>query len=153
MKNTTLIVSIVAVIVIIVVALLVGKGSDQPITSSSPSALAGVSVSPSTSVRPTASSGAVSLSYANALTKYANTRYQFDAQCQVIPNQRVVKTGTAIMLDNRSGDARTISVGAAKYSMAGYGFRIVTVTAKTFPTTLLIDCGSAQNVGKVIIER
>lgn len=153
MNNNKLIVGVVIAVVIVVVILLVGKGGSQPVASSSPTTSSIVSTAPTTSVRPTASSGSASLSYTNALTKYAGTRFQFDAQCQAIPSQRVIKTGATIMLDNRSGDARTIGVGTTKYYVAGYGFKLVTLTAKTFPTTLLIDCGTAQNVGKIIIEK
>lgn len=152
MKNTILVVVLIVAVVVILVV--VGGRSDNGdgIPTASPSESAMVSASPQTSANPHASV-APTLSYEEASKKYAGTRIQFDARCQAIPNYITIKKGTAIMLDNRSGDARTVSVGTVKYSLAGYGFRIVTPSSATLPATLLIDCGSAQNVGQILIQK
>jgi hypothetical protein len=63
-----------------------------------------------------------------------------------------VKNGTSVMLDNRSGDARTFAVGGVFYSIAGYGWKIVTPTSKDLPATLYLDCGSARNVGTLLLQ-
>jgi hypothetical protein len=155
MKNTTII-GIVVVIAILIIILVVGgrPNSDVAQNTASVSPSASASSSPTSSAKPAGTTVAPSnLSYSDAIKKYAGTRIQFDQYCQASPNQITIKKGTSIMLDNRSGDARTISVGSVKYVMAGYGFRIVTPTASVLPATLLIDCGSAQNVGKVIIQK
>ena len=147
MKNTTLVIVIVVVVAIIVVfAVAGGRSTNAPTTSPT------VTASSVVSKKPVATTGSISIAYADAIKKYAGTRIQFDAQCQASPNQITIKKGTAIMLDNRSGDARTISVGSVKYSLAGYGFRILTPTSPTLPATLVIDCGSAQNVGRINIQ-
>jgi len=92
------------------------------------------------------------LTYMQAVERYANTRIQFDQYCQGKPSSMSLKTGTSIMLDNRSGDARTIAVDGVKYQLAGYGFRIITLTSKTLPHTVKIDCGSARNVAQVLLQ-
>lgn len=56
------------------------------------------------------------------------------------------------MLDNRSGDARTFAVGGVFYSIDGYGWKIVTPSAKTLPATVYLDCGSARNVGTLLLQ-
>lgn len=151
------------VIVLVVGAIIVGlarqnpanapAGSESPSASVSPSATPTPSGAVRYTPKPTTGSGAVTLSYAEALQKYAGVRIQFDARCQASPNQITVKNGTSVMFDNRSGDARTIVVGAVTYSIAGYGFRIIPMNSRTLPATVRIDCGSAQNVAQIIIQK
>ena len=95
-------------------------------------------------------SGAASLSYAQALTKYANTRIQINASCQMTPLKVVYKVGTSVMLDNRSDSSKSVLFNGTRYSIAGYGFKIVTLnTAKTFQ----VDCGSSQNVATITVAK
>ena|ERR1043166_3667955 len=111
---------------------------------------------------PTATSGtgakpgqAMPQSYLDALAAYQGKRIQFDMYCQAIPTSLVYKNGVSLMLDNRSGDARTIKIGANSYSLAGYGWRIVKLSVPTsqLPATLNINCGSAVNVSKVLLQK
>lgn len=110
------------------------------------------------SVSPTPTSGistqkAGTTAYTKAVQTYANVRFQFDQYCQAIPQSMSVKSGRTIMLDNRSGDARVIKVGPNSYSLAGYGWRLVTVSSTTLPKTLYLNCGSAVNVGTLILNK
>ena len=90
----------------------------------------------------------------NQLVKDFNgRRIQFDARCQAIPSNVTYKNGTQVMFDNRSGDARWISVGGAEYYLSGYGYKILTLSSKTLPKTLYLNCGSAVNVGQILIQR
>jgi len=154
MKNK-FIIAVVAVIVLLIVVYVVSgniKKSSAPSPSSAPTA--NESVSPSPTVRPTSSATpSAVLNYQDAVKKYAGTRIQFDMYCQASPNQITIKKGSAIMIDNRSGDARTFAVGTVNFTLPGYGFRIMTPTSKTLPATQFIACGSAQNVGRVIIQQ
>ena len=95
---------------------------------------------------------AMSQSYLDALATYQGKRIQFDQYCQAIPTSLVYKNGVTLMLDNRSGDARTIKIGATAYALPGYGWRLVTLSSATLPATLSINCGSAVNVSKVVLE-
>ena len=98
------------------------------------------------------SAATASVTYTNLVKTYTNKRIQFDINCQAIPNNVTYKSGTTIMLDNRSGDARTISVGSTKYQLAGYGYAIITLYSKTLPKDLYLNCGSAVNVGKILLQ-
>lgn len=91
-------------------------------------------------------------SYNDALATYANTRIQFDQYCQAKPSRLSIAAGQKIMLDNRSGDARTFAVGGVKFTLPGYGWKIMTPTASKLPATLYVDCGSARNVATLILQ-
>lgn len=88
-------------------------------------------------------------SYEQLVAQYdkAGTRIQFDIACQAKPNQITVVRGTSIMLDNRSGDARWISVGSTGYNIPGLSYRIFPINS-----TASINCGSAVNVGQIIVQ-
>lgn len=90
--------------------------------------------------------------YEEALVTYANRRIQFDAGCQANPRSMTINNGTSIMFDNRSGDARWISLDETGYNIAGYGYKIIPVSASTLPYTVRINCGSAVNVGSILLQ-
>ncbi len=92
-------------------------------------------------------------SYDEALKMYGSRRIQFDMYCQAQPTNSTYKDGTYLMLDNRSGDARIVSVNKVQYRLAGYGWKIITLKSKTLPVTWFIDCGSAISVGKITIQK
>lgn len=91
--------------------------------------------------------------YTKLTVEYKDRRIQFDMNCQAIPNNITYKNGTKVMFDNRSGDARIITVGGVKYNFAGYGYKILTLSSNTLPKTLLISCGAAVNVGQILLQR
>ena len=103
----------------------------------------------------TAGVAPVTISYADALTTYANDRIQFDSLCQATPNTMAVKTGTKIMLDNRAPDARIIHLGdLGDFSVKGYGFKIVDLSlAGLTMNTIAVDCGTSQNVAVLTIQK
>ena len=148
-----------AVGVIVVLALVVwlaGKPTPAPMPTTSPSASVSTTATPvKTLVPPSTPTGAMPKSYGDAVTAYANARIQFDMYCQATPKTSVFKNGATIMLDNRSGDARTVKVNGVSYYMAGYGWRLVTLSlpVSKLPASLDIDCGSAQNVGTILLQK
>jgi hypothetical protein len=95
----------------------------------------------------------VSISYADALVKYADRRIQLDKNCQAIPNTVTYKDNTGIMIDNRSPNARTVKVGTT-YSIKPYGFRIIILPNVTAikSKTILVDCDSQQNVATILVQ-
>jgi len=145
-KNTWWLVG-VGIVVIALIVWAVGKNGGEMNNGESPTPTSSATTSPS------ATSAAATKSYQNALVTYANVRFQFDQYCQAIPKSMSVKSGRTIMLDNRSGDARVIKVGPNSYSLAGYGWRLVTVSSKTLPATLYLNCGAAVNVGTLILSK
>ena len=97
---------------------------------------------------------AATLSYSQALVKYANARMQLDANCQVnAQSQKMTFRNNAyLMIDNRSDVAHTVKVGST-FSVKAYGFKIVQLSSATLPVTWLVDCGSSQNVATVTIQK
>lgn len=91
--------------------------------------------------------------YSEVVTQYVGRHIQFDVNCQAIPTQTTFKNGTAVMFDNRSGDARTIKIGDVSYVFPGYGYKILTLSSSTLPKTLNLNCGSAVNVGSILIQK
>lgn len=98
----------------------------------------------------------VTMSYQKALETYKdNLRLQLSGAdfCQVSPNNVMYKNGTSIMIDNRSANTRNIKIGSTSYSIEGYGFKIVKLSSTTLPATLLMDCGTQQNIAKILLQR
>jgi hypothetical protein len=145
----------VVVILLVVVVMLRGKdGALNPDASPTPTASPSVSVSPTATPKPaaTAKPAAIPTNYGAAVVQYADRRIQFDMYCQANPVNNTYKNGTSIMLDNRSGDARTIVVNGVHYALAGYGWKIITLSAKSIPATWAVDCGAARNVSKILLQ-
>ena len=139
----------IAAVIIVVLAVwaFVNKSGTPLDLSGSPSP--SVSASPSTS----ATSGTGATTYSTLVAKYGTNRIQFDKLCQAIPSNPVFKTGTYVMFDNRSGDARIITIGGVKYSFLGYGYRVIKLGSTQLPATVKLDCGSAINVGTITVEK
>lgn len=93
-----------------------------------------------------------SLTYEQALVKYKDYRLQIDTQCRISPNNVTYKNKTNIMLDNRSPVSRTVKVGST-YTIKPWGFKIITVSASTLPSTLLVDCDKSQNVATILVQK
>lgn len=107
------------------------------------------------SVNAGVSSGAISLSYKDALVAYKDRRIQLNNQnglCQAVPNNVTYKNGTNIMIDNRSPQARTVKLGTT-FTIKGYSYKIVNVSSAILPATWLLDCGGQQNVATILIQR
>ena len=146
-------------IVVIVVAALTSvayiKVSNKklgPSSSASPSP----SVSTSPAVKKPASSGGSAQTapktYDQLVDEYKDRRIQFDQNCQATPNSITYNNETKIMLDNRSAQPAKVTVGGTSYSLIGYGWQLVTLSSKTLPKELQIDCGRAVNVGKILLQ-
>lgn len=90
--------------------------------------------------------------YTKLVAQYEGRRIQFDINCQAIPSNASYRSGTQIMFDNRSGDARYITIGGVSHYLAGYGYKILTLTSSELPKTVLISCGAAVNVGQILLQ-
>lgn len=96
--------------------------------------------------------GAVSISYANALVKYADRRIQLDKNCQAYPNTVTYKDNTGIMIDNRSAQSRSVKVGTT-FTIKPWGFKIVVLPDIYLKSkTLLVDCDKSQNVATILVQ-
>ena len=149
---------IVVVVAVVVVAYMMMKNGSQnylpsgELTLSSPTAspMPGVVKKGTGSSSPSASSAPKK--YTDLVKEYGDRRIQFDKNCQAVPSFVTFKNGTSVMLDNRSGDARVVTLGGVKYSLAGYGYQIVYLSSPTIPKQLMFDCGAAVNVGTVLLQ-
>ena len=150
-RNLNLIIFIVAAFLVIVIWAVAANKPIAPYLVDDSATDAVFTSTPLPKSGATGSSG--KLTYDQAVKQFEGRRVQFDAMCQAIPNNFTVKNGTQIMLDNRSGDARWVSLNNFGYHLSGYGFTIVTMSSKNLPLNVLIDCGSAQNVGQILIQK
>lgn len=92
------------------------------------------------------------LTYSEAVQLYKDRRIQFAPDCQVVPVSSVMRNGTKVMFDNRAAEARQVRLDRVSHFLAGYGFKIITLSSKTLPHTVMIDCGSGRNNGKIILQ-
>jgi hypothetical protein len=150
---------IIAVLAVLVVVTIVVRGHRAPIALQSPSPTPTPEVTPlpatptpKTVIRPRASVTPPVPTYAEVAQQYTGRRIQFDVYCQVFPIENTFIDGTDVLLDNRSPDDRVVAIGGVQHGLRGYGWKVVTMTAPELPATLAIDCGTAKNVGKVVIE-
>lgn len=91
--------------------------------------------------------------YTQLVTEYNGRRIQFDMLCQTVPSTVTYKTGTDVMFDNRSGDQRYISIDGKVYNFPGYGYKILNLKSSTLPYSLYLNCGSAINVGQILLQK
>jgi hypothetical protein len=148
----------IAIIIIIVVAAGVwwaqgGNIGSLVMTSASPTAMPSASKTPA--VKPKASNSPAptqSLSYTQLVQAYGTNRIQFDQNCQAQPATPVFKNGTSILLDNRSNQAREITVNGTKYSLGAYGYQVVTLSSSSLPKTLGVNCNSRVNVSSILLQ-
>ena len=68
------------------------------------------------------------------------------------PNPITFKNGTSVMLDNRSGSERTITLDGTPYRLSAFGFKILTLRSRVLPHTVAIDCGEGRNNGQIILQ-
>lgn len=89
--------------------------------------------------------------YTEMVVAYKDRTIQFNAQCQVPPlTQRGFKVGTDVMLDNRSSETKTITLGGVTHTLNGYGWKVVSLnTAGTF----MVDCNDSQNVTTITVQK
>src|SRR3989344_6457176 len=143
------------IVVVLVVALgywLMGKESGWVgDTSYSPNPTASLPVAKAgSSTKKSPAPVAPTRSYTEMVKEYEGRRIQFDQRCQMVPTSVTYKNGTSIMLDNRSSDAKTVKVGSNSYSLAGYGYQVVTLSGSSLPQEVSVSCGSV-NVGKILL--
>lgn len=95
------------------------------------------------------------LSYNDAMAQYRNVRLQF-SNCSGSPSSIVIKSGTPLMLDNRSENEVSITLDNNVYKIGGFGFRIVTVSNPSLPHTIDVACQMGENIryrtAKVLVQ-
>jgi hypothetical protein len=142
---------VIAVIIIVLFFVFYNKKAVVPVTTEN-SVPTTTEIESSQDLSETTGLGAVSISYTNALVKYADRRIQLDESCQAHPNNVTYKDNTGIMIDNRSSKTLTVKVGT-NFTIKPWGFKII-VLPNIYLTskTLLVDCNKSQNVATVLIQ-
>jgi hypothetical protein len=125
-------------------------------TTSSNSSMVNSSVSEPASVQDVGpqdiGAGSVSISYANALIKYADRRIQLDKTCQAHPTSVTYKDNTGIMIDNRSPQSRTVKVGTT-FTIKPWGFKIVVLPDVYLTSkTLFVNCDQLKNIATILVQ-
>lgn len=92
------------------------------------------------------------LSYSQLVAQYGSNRVQFDNNCQAQPSTAVFKNGTSILLDNRANQTRTIGVNGRIYTLAPYGYQVITLSTASVPQTLKLSCNNLVNVGTIQLQ-
>lgn len=92
------------------------------------------------------------LSYAEAVALFGTRRIQFDEKCNVEPSPITFRSGVSVMLDNRSPEARTITLDDTEYRIPAFGFKILTLRSRVLPHTVRVDCGEGKNNGQIILQ-
>ncbi len=93
-----------------------------------------------------------SMSYTQALNTYKDRKIQFGVDCAATPSNMTFRNNTNIMLDNRSAQSRTITLGTT-YTVKPYGFKIINLSSSTLPKTILVDCGQKQNIATILLQK
>src|SRR6478609_8513714 len=66
---------------------------------------------------------AATLAYEAALKLYGTDRIQFGDKCVILPIDPTFKKGTAVMFDNRSSTAKTITLDTTDYVIPAYDYK------------------------------
>lgn len=156
-KNRNLWILVAVAVVVLVIVWLAQSNSDDVGNVNLFGNKSTVSPSPSVSsvrniVKPKATSIPSVSNYSQLVKEYGSRRLQFDERCQMTPVSPTFKNGTKIMLDNRSGTAKTISVDAKNYQIIAYGYQVITLSGSSLPRTMAVNCGSSVNVGRILLQ-
>lgn len=92
------------------------------------------------------------LTYSQAINLYGPRRIQFDDNCQAIPNSLNIRNKESVMFDNRSAQAKTITVEGRRYTLKGYGFQVVRLESAQLPHAVTVDCGSGRNNASILLQ-
>ncbi len=93
------------------------------------------------------------MSYGDAVFKYGDRRIQFGENCAATPANSVWKTGTEVMLDNRSDATKVFRVNGTSYTVLARDYVVAPLNGAKFPQEVLIDCGAMQNVATITIQK
>lgn len=93
-----------------------------------------------------------SITYTEALTKYKNSRIQFNDKCQAIPNNITYKNNTYIMLDNRAPFPQVVNIDNS-YALEAGGFQIIKLSSDFLPMKWYVNCGNQKNVATILLQQ
>lgn len=91
-----------------------------------------------------------SRSYAELILAYKGKTLQFGDACQMPISSYVYKTGTEVLLDNRTNVPVAIKLAGMSYDLSAYGYKVVTLSTEG---KFMVSCGDNQNVATVTIQK
>jgi hypothetical protein len=100
-----------------------------------------------------AASATPAQSYTQLVQKYGNARIQFSQTCQATPAMSTFRNNAEILLDNRSNQAHSVSIGGNTYSLSAYGYQVVTLSSSTLPSALTVNCDKSVNVATIRVSQ
>lgn len=93
------------------------------------------------------------LSYTEAVQAYGGNRIQFGENCLATPANAVFKNGSKIMLDNRANQSKVLTIADVSYTVGARDFVVAALSISGESESIMIDCGSMQNVATVVVQR
>jgi hypothetical protein len=152
-KNKNMIVLVIVIILLVVGAIFIfAKKDDAPAPADTSSEIVAPEGTEDTTEGSQNVSAPATLKYADALKLYSEKRIQLDKVCQAHPNNVTYKNGTSIMIDNRSPQSAKVHLSSV-FTIKPYGFKIVKLSATKLPATILVDCGTSQNVATILVQK
>ena len=95
-------------------------------------------------------STASKLSYSEAVDLYKNSILQFGEDCQLSTKSRSFRLGNEVLIDNRSPQPKTITVGTIPIVVDpyDYGFIILSEKGNLVP----VSCGDRANIAQLSVQ-
>lgn len=90
--------------------------------------------------------------YIKAIQAYEGRRIQFDQNCRVSPPLMVLKNPADVMFDNNSDTNKNFFLDGQPFSLASSSYRVLHLKVANVPSTVVVDCGTDKNVGKINFE-
>lgn len=150
-KNVWTAIGIVAILVIVLFTHKVFKNKDVDTEVTAPEDSSSL-VAPVVTNTKVAKKVAPKLPYNEAVAFFKDQRIQLGVDCQANPNMPAFKAGSSIMVDNRSGNTRTVKVGTM-YNIKPWDYVVVKLDVPSIPDTWYVDCDQSQNVATILIQK
>ena len=92
-------------------------------------------------------------SYQEMVKKYEGRRIQINDACQATPSSQTFKNGTQVMFDNRGSKAIKLTVDGVSYPTSAYTYRLIPLTSKTLPHSVIINCNGQNNIAQFNLQQ
>ncbi|MFH0874288.1 MAG: hypothetical protein V1846_05640 [Candidatus Komeilibacteria bacterium] len=148
------------ILIVVIVGVIVFLNSKQSIAPTAPNDQNATSTTDTTktdtnipAVKPANPAHTITTSYQEMMTKYAGRRIQFNETCQATPSSMTIKNGSQIMFDNRESKPTVLNVDGVAYPTSAYTYRLIYLSSKTLPHTVIVNCGSQNNVAQITLQK
>ncbi len=104
-------------------------------------------------VKPTTPVKTITTSYQEMVRKFEGKRIQINDSCQATPSSQTFKNGTQVMFDNRGSKAIKLTIDGVSYPTSAYTYRLITLTSKTLPHSVIINCNGQNNIAQFNLQQ